>query len=89
MTKRHILSTLRRSGAMYASELGGNHEKLWDMCDEGLILSSRCSDRRYLYTLTEAGRQWLDDKRTFWRGFWQGYTLPVTLAVKLWRRIFK
>lgn len=63
MTKRRILDTLRRSGAMYADELGGNHEKLWAMCNEGLILASRCKDRRYLYTLTEKGRQWLDERR--------------------------
>ena len=72
MTRRTILSTLRRSGAMYADELGGNHEKLWAMCDEGLILSTRCSDRRYLYTLTEAGRQWLDRPRGLFAGIRNG-----------------
>lgn len=89
MTRRTILSTLRRSGAMYADELGGDDRKLYDLVRVGHVNVTRGLDKRYLYTITRAGTQWLDDKQTFWRGFWQGYTLPVTLTMKIWRRLFK
>lgn len=81
MTKRSILSTLRRSGPMYASELGNNERKLYDLIRVGHVNVTRGVDKRYLYTITPEGELWLDERR----GFLTGLSWPVTI----WRRLFK
>ena len=91
MTRRQILSTLRRRGPMYLDEIGGDGAKLYDLREEGLIACyERPADRglrlpKWLYEITPKGEAWLDNRSAFWRGVLEGMSWPVTI----WRRIFK
>ena len=91
MTKRQILSTLRRRGPMYLMELGGSGWPLYELQQQGLVACHpRPSDRglvspKYLYEITPKGEAWLDEHRGLMAGIRNGLELPVTI----WRRIFK